>query len=398
MRQAIIVIGSSYGDEGKGMATCQAVRRLGKPCLNILINGGPQRGHTVETPDGKRHVFHHFGAGCAVGAVSYMDADFMVNPMIFQQEREQLIRDFPEAELRCIVDPACRVTMPYDMMLNQIVEDARGVNRHGSCGLGIFETRHRFERTAWGLRWGELIQLSYSGFAGYCLRLADEYVAARLAERALTCPEEWKELLHSEGLIRHAWQDLQQMRSHTELCSGLNDAAEGFPNLVFEAGQGLALDEGYIDTNPHLTPSHTTSLISARRIKSLGEQCQTEVLYVTRTYLTRHGAGPLPTECPMEEISPDIIDQTNMPNPYQQTIRYGRFNGEEILERIRNDIAASRRVLPDLLSSVAVTHLNETGGRLFGSISLTEFTKGFDRVYLSDDPYAFRLCGSASKP
>ena len=70
MRQAVIVIGSSYGDEGKGLAAALSAKRLGGKCLNVLINGGAQRGHTVEWKDGRRHVFHHFGSAAALGAVS----------------------------------------------------------------------------------------------------------------------------------------------------------------------------------------------------------------------------------------------------------------------------------------------------------------------------------------
>ena len=70
MRHAVIIIGSSYGDEGKGLAAAWSARRMGGRCLNILINGGAQRGHTVDLPDGRRHVFHHFGAATLEGAVS----------------------------------------------------------------------------------------------------------------------------------------------------------------------------------------------------------------------------------------------------------------------------------------------------------------------------------------
>lgn len=387
MRQAVIVVGSSYGDEGKGLTVYDAVRQLGTPCLNILINGGPQRGHTVETPDGSRHVFHHFGSGSAAGAVTYADMDFTVNPLIFCQEREELIRDFPSACLRTVIHPACRVTMPYDMLLNQMIEEARGARRHGSCGLGIFETRRRFETTDWAMHWGELTRTDYSTFSAYCGRIAGEYVPGRLEQLGVSCPPEWREVLESDGLIGHTWADLQEMRMQTDLSAGWRETAEAFPTLIFEAGQGLALDEGRIGLDPHLTPSHTTSLTAARRIAELGIPFRTEVRYVTRTYLTRHGAGPFPTECPADRIAPDLHDRTNVPNPFQQTLRYGMFDGEAVRTRIFADLADSRRVLPGLTAAAVITHLNETGNSLSGGMQLKQFTVGFDRVGYSYDPY-----------
>ena len=66
MKNVKIVIGASFGDEGKGLMTdyfaSEAAKRR-ENCLVICSNGGAQRGHTVTTPDGRRHVFHHFGSG-----------------------------------------------------------------------------------------------------------------------------------------------------------------------------------------------------------------------------------------------------------------------------------------------------------------------------------------------
>ena len=107
-QQAVIVIGSSYGDEGKGLAASFAAKRTGEPCLNVLINGGAQRGHTVDLPDGRRHVFHHFGSAALEGALSCADEDFIVNPLLFALEREELIRDFGIVP-RLTVSENCRI-------------------------------------------------------------------------------------------------------------------------------------------------------------------------------------------------------------------------------------------------------------------------------------------------
>ena len=86
-----IVIGSNYGDEGKGMATYYFSNNGNQKCLNVLYNGGCQRGHTVELQDGRRHIFHHFGSGTYANAATYFDADFMVNPIFYNKERKQIL-------------------------------------------------------------------------------------------------------------------------------------------------------------------------------------------------------------------------------------------------------------------------------------------------------------------
>ena len=383
MKRAVIVIGSNYGDEGKGLAAAFSARRLGGTCLNILINGGAQRGHTVDLSDGRRHVFHHFGSASFSGAISCADPDFIVNPVLYMQESRALWDSF-HLRPRLIVSDQCRVSLPWDMMLGQIIEENRGAARHGSCGCGIQETRLRFQNTDWALRFSRLARISKADFLAYCHRVIQDYLPERLRDLHMQANAEWQKVLTDENLLSRFWEDWQCMLAQTEVYSDWAKAAEPFDTLIFEAGQGLALDEKNEQDFPYLTPSRTTSLISARRIAALPGATDTEILYVTRAYLTRHGAGPLPTECPMEKINPEIIDFTNVYNPFQQGIRYGFFDGEAVLQRVTKDLAATRQVIPDAVSAVLVTHLNETEGRLAGDMQLPEFTASFDRAYLSD--------------
>ena len=141
MQEARIVIGANFGDEGKGLMTDffarEYMNKYGK-CLVSCTNGGSQKGHTVISEDGDRHVFHHFGSGNFVGADTYLTRFFIVNPIIFNREYDELLEK--KALTKTYVDKRCRVTLPTDMMLNQLVEERRGNGKHGSCGFGIFET------------------------------------------------------------------------------------------------------------------------------------------------------------------------------------------------------------------------------------------------------------------
>ncbi len=385
MRQAVVVIGSSYGDEGKGLASARTALQKGLPCLNVLINGGAQRGHTVEWRDGRRHVFHHFGSAAAVGADSCADEDFIVNPLLYGQELEQL--EDMGLRPRLLISSRCRVSLPWDMILGQIIEENRGRARHGSCGCGIQETRVRFLDTSWALPWGCLSRLNRREFSEYCRRTALEYLPERLRSLDMRMEEEWRDLIGRKDLEESFWRDWQRMLESTETYDDWTELAVSRPFLLFEAGQGLALDAENRADFPYLTPSRTTSAASARRIAALPGKTRTEILYVTRTYLTRHGAGPFPTECPKERINSNMEDRTNVPNPHQQSLRYGIFDAEAVLGRISRDQEETRKILPGATFSLMITHLNETEGEMTGEMKAAELEAHFDRVYRSDNPW-----------
>ena len=148
---------------------------------------------------------------------------------------------------------------------------------------------------------------------------------------------------------------------------------DGYDIIVFENGQGLLLDQNNTEYYPHLTPSNTGIKNPARIIKSVNwtDEINIEACYVTRTYMTRHGAGAFPTECNKEEINPDIKDLTNVPNPHQDTLRYGKLNVEELYERCQADIKTSG--IP-CRKTLAMTHMNEY---CESNISLYEIHKIF---------------------
>ena len=148
-KQIKVVIGANFGDEGKGLMTDYFCKRLSEngSVLNIRFNGGAQAGHTVVVPtlgQQKRHVFSHFGAGSFVnGTDTYLSGNFILNPILFCRERDEMYRNFwfyPKV----YIHESCKITTPFDMLVNQIVERSRGDQRHGSCGVGINETVVRY--------------------------------------------------------------------------------------------------------------------------------------------------------------------------------------------------------------------------------------------------------------
>ena len=86
------IIGANFGDEGKGLVTDWLASKSDNAII-VLHNGGPQRAHTVTTPEGREHIFRHIGAGTFAGAATYIAKPFICNPMIFKEEYEKLRKD-----------------------------------------------------------------------------------------------------------------------------------------------------------------------------------------------------------------------------------------------------------------------------------------------------------------
>jgi adenylosuccinate synthase len=197
-------------------------------------------------------------------------------------------------------------------------------------------------------------------------------------------PLGYKELIDSDGLIKHFIQDVRTMQDITKLYN-FEKLKNKYDYIIFEGAQGLELDENNIIAYPHVTASETTSRVPLQRIKNMN--CDTEICYITRSYFTRHGAGAFPTECDKNVINPNIIDETNSYNDYQQIIRYGLFNKNEFKNRIIKDMS-NANPLDDVKFSVFISHLNYTNGDLAGDCTIKDISSLFSKIYLSDTKFA----------
>lgn len=364
VKQVEIVVGANFGDEGKGLMTdyfCDKFSKRGS-VLNVRHNGGAQAGHTVLTPDGKRHVFSHFGAGSFVPHVAtYLSADFILNPILFDRELETLRTRFGIVP-KLYINPNCRITTPYEMLINQIVERSRGENRHGSCGLGINETIVRHDYTP--LHFGALLEypLLFKSLRLWLPTLRKVYVPARLRQLGVNeISEEDQRLLDSDTIIEN-W--LFQLGKLMDYCTVADDnIITQYDYVVFEGAQGLLLDNDFTQFAPNLTSSKTGSVNPKNILAGLQLfDCPIEVCYVTRSYFTRHGAGQFPTECRKEELlSPDVQDSTNHFNEFQGSFRYGYFDSYLFESATGQDARYRDDEFTHIRYTRAVTHLDETG-------------------------------------
>lgn len=212
-KQVRIVMGANYGDEGKGLLVDYFVKSalaMGESCIVVCSNGGAQRGHTVVS-DGIRHVFHHFGSGTLAGAATYIDRYFLVNPIIFREEYQQLEK---LGKLPMVyISSACRFVTPFDCMINQMLEESRGSGRHGTCGHGIWETIHRYhaQDDMCSTSLEEILIYGPLFLKSVLRNIRDRFFFPRLAEYGIKNKEmpsaKYRELAMSEGLINHYVDD-----------------------------------------------------------------------------------------------------------------------------------------------------------------------------------------------
>ena len=355
-KTAQVVIGAQFGDEGKGKISDYYAAAVGPDGIVARFNGGAQAGHTVVTPDGLRHVFGHIGSGALAGAATFLSRFFVSNPILFLKEIEVLATKGIKPLV--YVAPQSPVTTPYDMMINQIVERERGMDRHGSCGIGFGETIERNLTPAYALTVGDL------GDAGALAAKLDAirraYVPARLARLGFGAAfARNADLFLADGILEHFIEDARRFLQATTVAE-IQTATRG-RHLLFEGAQGLLLDQdrGFF---PHVTRSNTGLCNVLALANDLGLE-RLEVTYVTRAYLTRHGAGPLPHELP-EKPYPGVEDWTNVPNAYQGALRFAWLDLDLLQHAIAGDLADAKRV-PTLLVAprLAITCLDQVGDR-----------------------------------
>lgn len=374
------VIGANYGDEGKGLVTnyfCKQFADNNQRCAVICTNGGAQRGHTVCTPSGLRHVFHHFGSGTFSGADTFFSPNFIINPMQFAKEYKELkaLGFEPKSYFMSYCNS---ITTPFDMILNQIVEEQRGKNKHGSTGMGIWETIVRNRMNFEPLILEHIINSNSVDLKQKLYNIRDNYLLKKIDIDTIS--DEWKEIIYSDELINNFLLDIDFLKNHIE-----SSVVVCFPYdaVVLENGQGLLLDQNIDEI--YSTPSNTgikDIVAHIMRFSLLMDiQPDIEICYVTRTYLTRHGAGPFPEECQEFAKKYNIFDKTNVYNPYQGNIRYGLLNNKELVDRVVQDFN-SENFYGGAKISLAVTHTNE-----YDEITDDSCLNIFNNVYVSNNEY-----------
>lgn len=394
-KEVKIVIGSNFGDEGKGLMAdyfCRQFLKTEQRAITVMSNGGAQRGHTVVTPTGERHVFKHFASGTFALSDTYYPENFILNPMEFCRELKQIIQSQPIETARtrilldgwspapvCFANAKCRWSTPYDVILNQIVEECREEKRHGSCGMGIWETIARQSSHLYPYTFQEFCILKEEKQISYLKSIRDEYFINRLKRYGIpSVPSEWKSVVYSPELMEHFLSDVKTMAKNIYFDHDYKPLTR-YNGIVFENGQGLLLDQNMTLFGENTTPSNTGCLEPVRVIeKAFGKSNRNyeknesvppisiELCYVTRTYVTRHGAGRFDEECSKDTLNPNMNDKTNVTNPFQGVLRYGELNPTGLQYRIHRDLDNMAFCHFPWKAGIALTHTDEYSCDLSG--------------------------------
>jgi adenylosuccinate synthase len=348
--RATAVIGACFGDEGKGLVTDYLASQDPDKTVVVRFNGGAQAGHTVVNPDNHRHVFSHFGAGSLAGASTYLSQYFICNPFLWQKERKQLsdIDRWWLPSKPLYIHEDALLTTPYDMLVNREAEMSRGDKKHGSCGIGINETVHRCQNPDTATRISDICR---PGWLRKKLVKLREVAIRRMVELGVPRSSHFMDIVDSNLVAMNYMRACDEMLGSTVI--GRNAIVKNFHrHVVFEGAQGLLLDECNEEFFPHVTRSRT-GLTNVVKLCKEHEIDHLDVVYVTRCYMTRHGAGPFPTE--RSDMS--FKDDTNNSNEWQGSLRFGSLDLPRIREAVNKDILGSSGI--SVSPKLAITHIDQ---------------------------------------
>jgi len=280
--QFVVVIGTQWGDEGKGKVVDLLTERA---AAVARFQGGHNAGHTLVI-GGRKTILSLIPAGilrehvrCFIGngVVLSLEALLTESGMLIE-------RGVPVFE-RLRISPLCPLILPSHVLLDQARERARGANAIGTTGRGIgpaYEDKvarravrvaDLFHRDRFASKLGEILDFHNFALQHYYRQPAVDFqkiLDAQLAMAERIAP-----------LVTDVTRELQALRAASA-------------NVLFEGAQGAMLDVD-LGTYPYVTSSNTTAGYAGTGT-GLGPKVFDAVLGIVKAYTTRVGAGPFPTE------------------------------------------------------------------------------------------------------
>ena len=316
---AVAVVGSQWGDEGKGKITDFLSKDA---AMAVRSNGGNNAGHTIDI-DGKTFKMRLIPSGIfAAKDNTVIGNGVVINPEVMFSELENLEKNgIDTSGLR--ISNRAHIIMPYDIKQDEYQEEAKGKNKIGTTKNGIGPT-YMDKASRIGIRVCDLLEKD------------------TFEEKLRTNLESKNELFTKvQGKPALKFEDIY-------------DALDQNKKVLFEGAQGIMLDidEG---TYPFVTSSNTISGGIASGI-GIGANRLDTVIGVCKAYTTRVGAGPFPTE---------LLDETG------DRIR-------EIAHEYGTVTGRPRRV--GWFDSVALRHSKRVAGINGLSLNLLDVFSGFDKI------------------
>lgn len=278
---AVVVVGTQWGDEGKGKATDQ----LGQDVDYVVkFNGGNNAGHTVVI-DGEKFAFHLLPAGVLTpGVVPIIGNGVVVDlEVLFNEIAEIEARGKDASSLR--ISANAHIIPSYNRVLDRTTERFLGARQLGTTGRGIGPT-YADKMNRVGIRVQDLFDESILRQKVHSALDQKNGLFLKVFNRPAIDPDEV-----ADELLSYA----ERVRSMVIDCSlVLNDALDAGKTVLFEAGQATMLDIDH-GTYPFVTSSNP-SAGGACVGSGIGPTRISHAVGIIKAYTTRVGAGPFPTE------------------------------------------------------------------------------------------------------
>lgn len=282
MSKNVVIIGTQWGDEGKGKVVDLITDRVSSV---VRFQGGHNAGHTLVI-DGQKTVLHLIPSGILRENVECLIGHGVVLSMsALMKELGELDAAGVDAAARIKIAPGCPLIMPYHIALDNAREVKRGKAAIGTTGNGIGPA-YEDKVARRGLRVGDL--LDEAAFAEK-LKGVMEYHNFALTEYYGV------EALDYEAVLAEALEQAKVVRPMiTDVTQRIHEHITNNENILFEGAQGalLDIDQG---TYPFVTSSNTTSG-GAVTGSGVGVRDIDYVIGIVKAYTTRVGGGPFPTE------------------------------------------------------------------------------------------------------
>jgi adenylosuccinate synthase len=282
MGRNVVVIGTQWGDEGKGKIVDLLTDRA---AAVARFQGGHNAGHTLVI-GGKKTVLHLIPSGILRDGVRCLIGNGVVLSLAaLIEEANELIGNGVPVYERLRVSPGCPLILPSHAVLDIAREKARGSSAIGTTGRGIgpayedkvsrraLRVSDLFVREQFAAKLGEV--LDYHNF------LLKNYFGVPTVDFSETLDE----CLQSAETIAPITADVTQI---------LKDLADAGKSILFEGAQGTFLDIDH-GTYPFVTSSNTVAA-AASTGTGVGPLNLDYILGIVKAYTTRVGAGPFPTE------------------------------------------------------------------------------------------------------
>ncbi len=338
MGKNVVVLGTQWGDEGKGKVVDLLTERAK---YVVRYQGGHNAGHTLVI-NGEKTVLHLIPSGILRENVTSIIANGVVlSPEALMKEMRELEdRGIPVRE-RLLISEACPLILPYHAALDVAREKARGAKAIGTTGRGIGPAyEDKVARRA--LRVGDLF--NKERFAAK-LKEVMEYHNFQLVNYYKVEAVDYQTVLDDVMAIADILTAMV-----VDVSELLDSARKKGELMMFEGAQGTLLDIDH-GSFPYVTSSNTTAGGVATG-SGLGPRYVDYVLGIVKAYSTRVGAGPFPTEL-FDDVGEFLCQKGN---------EFGATTGRRRRTGWLDAIAVRRAVLLNSLSGFCMTKLDVLDG------------------------------------